>query len=180
MPQQDCGRSSITSFVCLFVVQIVLCQNNIHQQSHMNRVVTHELIHAFDHCRAHVDWFNNLKHLACSEVSANRHECIFTSVYSVSPNIRGFISVHLRHPWPLTSHIRSVHFGYRMIPLWPGLTVVAVGVVLSPMSESEPVANQWHRNVPEAHGRPQSSCRINQFIMSINNTLCNAHVYNRV
>nr|XP_014430695.1 mitochondrial inner membrane protease ATP23 homolog isoform X2 [Pelodiscus sinensis] len=47
--------------------QIVLCQNNIHQQSHMNRVVTHELIHAFDHCRAHVDWFKNVKHLACSE-----------------------------------------------------------------------------------------------------------------
>ncbi|XP_038833838.1 mitochondrial inner membrane protease ATP23 homolog isoform X2 [Salvelinus namaycush] len=49
---------------------IVLCQNNIHQQSHMNRVVTHELIHAFDHCRAHVDWFNNFKHLACSEIRA--------------------------------------------------------------------------------------------------------------
>ncbi|XP_028255051.1 mitochondrial inner membrane protease ATP23 homolog isoform X1 [Parambassis ranga] len=50
--------------------QIVLCQNNIHQQSHMNRVVTHELIHSFDHCRAHVDWFNNLRHLACSEIRA--------------------------------------------------------------------------------------------------------------
>ncbi|KAG7320205.1 hypothetical protein KOW79_016058 [Hemibagrus wyckioides] len=50
--------------------QIVLCQNNIHQQAHMNRVVTHELIHAFDHCRAHVDWFNNFKHLACSEIRA--------------------------------------------------------------------------------------------------------------
>lgn len=49
--------------------QIVLCQNNINQQSHMNRVVTHELIHAFDHCRAHVDWFNNYRHLACSEVN---------------------------------------------------------------------------------------------------------------
>ncbi|XP_043934757.1 mitochondrial inner membrane protease ATP23 homolog [Protopterus annectens] len=36
----------------------------------MNRVVTHELIHAFDHCRAHVDWFNNMKHLACSEIRA--------------------------------------------------------------------------------------------------------------
>ncbi|XP_028942746.1 mitochondrial inner membrane protease ATP23 homolog, partial [Antrostomus carolinensis] len=47
--------------------QIVLCQNNIRHQSHMNRVVTHELIHAFDHCRAHVDWFKNVKHLACSE-----------------------------------------------------------------------------------------------------------------
>lgn len=51
------------------LLQIVLCQNNIRQQSHMNRVVAHELIHAFDHCRAHVDWFKNVKHLACSEVS---------------------------------------------------------------------------------------------------------------
>lgn len=50
--------------------QIVLCQNNIQQQSHMNRVVTHELIHAFDHCRANVDWFNNYRHLACSEIRA--------------------------------------------------------------------------------------------------------------
>ncbi|KAL2309506.1 hypothetical protein Nmel_005707 [Mimus melanotis] len=52
--------------------QIVLCQNNIRQQSHMNRVVTHELIHAFDHCRAHVDWFKNVKHLACSEIAERR------------------------------------------------------------------------------------------------------------
>ncbi|XP_053318141.1 mitochondrial inner membrane protease ATP23 homolog [Spea bombifrons] len=50
--------------------EIVLCQNNIQNQSHMNRVVTHELIHAFDHCRAHVDWFNNVRHLACSEIRA--------------------------------------------------------------------------------------------------------------
>ncbi|XP_034499929.1 mitochondrial inner membrane protease ATP23 homolog isoform X3 [Ailuropoda melanoleuca] len=49
---------------------IVLCQNNIRNQSHMNRVVTHELVHAFDHCRAHVNWFTDLRHLACSEVRA--------------------------------------------------------------------------------------------------------------
>ncbi|KAM9704961.1 mitochondrial inner membrane protease ATP23 homolog isoform 2-T2 [Menidia menidia] len=49
---------------------IVLCQNNIHQQPHMTRVVTHELVHAFDHCRAHVHWFSDLRHLACSEVRA--------------------------------------------------------------------------------------------------------------
>ncbi|XP_032204706.1 mitochondrial inner membrane protease ATP23 homolog isoform X1 [Mustela erminea] len=47
--------------------QIVLCQNNIRNQAHMNRVVTHELIHAFDHCRAHVNWFTDVRHLACSE-----------------------------------------------------------------------------------------------------------------
>ncbi|XP_069908631.1 mitochondrial inner membrane protease ATP23 homolog isoform X5 [Oryctolagus cuniculus] len=47
--------------------QIVLCQNNIRSEAHMSRVVTHELIHAFDHCRAHVHWFSNVRHLACSE-----------------------------------------------------------------------------------------------------------------
>uniref|UniRef100_A0A3P8WID8 Mitochondrial inner membrane protease ATP23 n=2 Tax=Cynoglossus semilaevis TaxID=244447 RepID=A0A3P8WID8_CYNSE len=64
--------------------QIVLCQNNIHQQSHMNRVVTHELIHAFDHCRAHVDWFSNLKHLACSEIRAANlsGDCSFSNEVS--------------------------------------------------------------------------------------------------
>lgn len=58
------------------LLQIVLCQNNIRHQSHMNRVVAHELIHAFDHCRAHVDWFKNVKHLACSEVSSNDSDVI--------------------------------------------------------------------------------------------------------
>ncbi|XP_059181874.1 mitochondrial inner membrane protease ATP23 homolog [Centropristis striata] len=64
--------------------QIVLCQNNIHQQGHMNRVVTHELIHAFDHCRAHVDWFNNYRHLACSEIRAANlsGDCSFTNELS--------------------------------------------------------------------------------------------------
>ncbi|XP_028607966.1 mitochondrial inner membrane protease ATP23 homolog isoform X2 [Grammomys surdaster] len=50
--------------------QIVLCENNIRNQAHMGRVVTHELIHAFDHCRAHVQWFTNIRHLACSEIRA--------------------------------------------------------------------------------------------------------------
>lgn len=61
--------------------QIVLCQNNIQQQAHMNRVVTHELIHAFDHCRANVDWFNSYKHLACSEIRAANlsGDCSFTN-----------------------------------------------------------------------------------------------------
>ncbi|XP_072914823.1 mitochondrial inner membrane protease ATP23 homolog isoform X1 [Hemitrygon akajei] len=66
------------------ISQIVLCQNNIHQQQHMNRVVTHELIHTFDHCRAHVDWFHNIKHLACSEIRAANlsGECTFQNELS--------------------------------------------------------------------------------------------------
>uniref|UniRef100_A0A8C8RJJ3 Mitochondrial inner membrane protease ATP23 n=1 Tax=Pelusios castaneus TaxID=367368 RepID=A0A8C8RJJ3_9SAUR len=66
---EDCHKSVGGGFDAA-TSQIVLCQNNIRQQSYMNRVVTHELIHAFDHCRAHVDWFNNVKHLACSEIRA--------------------------------------------------------------------------------------------------------------
>ncbi|XP_068611441.1 mitochondrial inner membrane protease ATP23 homolog [Brachionichthys hirsutus] len=59
--------------------QIVLCQNSIHRQAHMTQVVTHELVHAFDHCRAKVDWFNSFRHLACSEIRAANlsGECSF-------------------------------------------------------------------------------------------------------
>lgn len=66
---EDCNGNVSGGFDAS-VSQIVLCQNNIRNQAHMNRVVTHELIHAFDHCRAHVNWFTNVRHLACSEVRA--------------------------------------------------------------------------------------------------------------
>lgn len=45
----------------------MLCQNRIPDQEWMDRTLAHELIHAFDHCRAKVDW-NNCEHHACSEV----------------------------------------------------------------------------------------------------------------
>ncbi len=41
----------------------------------MDDVLTHELIHAYDFCRAHVDW-NNLDHLACTEVHV--YTCCYT------------------------------------------------------------------------------------------------------
>ncbi|RDD44560.1 Mitochondrial inner membrane protease ATP23-like protein [Trichoplax sp. H2] len=49
--------------------QIVLCENTIYSPGCMKDVLTHELIHAYDHCRAHVDW-RNIHHLACSEIRA--------------------------------------------------------------------------------------------------------------
>ena len=59
--------------------QIVLCENNISSQGHMNDTLTHELIHTLDYCRAEVDW-NNLDHLACSEIRAANlsGECFFS------------------------------------------------------------------------------------------------------
>lgn len=50
-------------------VGIVLCENYIVMQKEANDVVTHELVHAFDHCRAKIDW-TNCRHHACSEVRA--------------------------------------------------------------------------------------------------------------
>eukprot|EP00003_Mantamonas_plastica_P018241 TRINITY_DN298_c0_g4_i2.p1 TRINITY_DN298_c0_g4~~TRINITY_DN298_c0_g4_i2.p1 ORF type:complete len:113 (+),score=0.07 TRINITY_DN298_c0_g4_i2:162-500(+) len=38
-------------------------------QEMVNEAITHELVHAYDHCRAEVDW-TNLEHHACSEVRA--------------------------------------------------------------------------------------------------------------
>uniref|UniRef100_UPI00398E9A42 mitochondrial inner membrane protease ATP23 homolog n=1 Tax=Pristiophorus japonicus TaxID=55135 RepID=UPI00398E9A42 len=80
---EDCDASVSGGFDAE-ISQIVLCQNNIHQQRHMNRVVTHELVHMFDHCRAHVDWFHNIKHLACSEIRAANlsGECTFVNELS--------------------------------------------------------------------------------------------------
>uniref|UniRef100_A0A671SAH0 Mitochondrial inner membrane protease ATP23 n=1 Tax=Sinocyclocheilus anshuiensis TaxID=1608454 RepID=A0A671SAH0_9TELE len=73
--------------------QIVLCQNNIHQQAHMNRVVTHELIHAFDHCRARVDWFSSFRHLACSESHAGIGVCFVSQVCVRSRALRSILVV---------------------------------------------------------------------------------------
>ena len=49
------------------VFQIVMCENNISNQTIMNQVMTHELIHAFDVCRVRYDK-ESLRHLACTEV----------------------------------------------------------------------------------------------------------------
>lgn len=44
----------------------------------MADTLTHELIHSYDYCRAHVDWSDD-KHLACSEIRAASlsGECFF-------------------------------------------------------------------------------------------------------
>ncbi|XP_069831983.1 mitochondrial inner membrane protease ATP23 homolog isoform X2 [Dendropsophus ebraccatus] len=50
--------------------EIVICQNNINDQTTMNKMLSHELIHAYDHCRAQVDFLTNIRHLACTEIRA--------------------------------------------------------------------------------------------------------------
>ncbi|KAL8233939.1 hypothetical protein R6Q59_020039 [Mikania micrantha] len=49
---------------------IVVCSNHLTIQDEVNQVVIHELIHAYDDCRAaNLDW-TNCAHHACSEIRA--------------------------------------------------------------------------------------------------------------
>lgn len=49
---------------------VVICHNHLASQEEINHALTHELIHAYDHCRAKdLDWCN-CEHHACSEVRA--------------------------------------------------------------------------------------------------------------
>ncbi|KAL0042550.1 hypothetical protein WJX79_003282 [Trebouxia sp. C0005] len=49
---------------------VVLCHNHLLSQKEVNHALTHELLHAYDHCRAaNVDW-HNCEHHACSEIRA--------------------------------------------------------------------------------------------------------------
>ena len=46
---------------------ILLCQNRIKSQVAMIKTLSHEMIHAFDDCRADIDWTDCVHH-ACTEV----------------------------------------------------------------------------------------------------------------
>ncbi|XP_010549758.1 PREDICTED: mitochondrial inner membrane protease ATP23-like [Tarenaya hassleriana] len=50
---------------------ITICSNHIAIQDEVNQVIKHELIHAYDECRAkNLEWLNCAHH-ACSEIRAN-------------------------------------------------------------------------------------------------------------
>ena len=56
-------------------LKVVVCEDILEKyadtlgQRHVDRTIIHELVHAYDHCRAKVDWLNCYHH-ACSEVRA--------------------------------------------------------------------------------------------------------------
>ncbi|XP_065656049.1 mitochondrial inner membrane protease ATP23 homolog isoform X2 [Hydra vulgaris] len=49
--------------------EVFICENNLSSQKKLNSILTHELIHAFDVCRAKYI-HSNLDHTACSEIRA--------------------------------------------------------------------------------------------------------------
>lgn len=48
---------------------ILICANEMKDQGHLEDTMAHEMVHAYDHLRFKVDWTNNLRHAACTEVT---------------------------------------------------------------------------------------------------------------
>ncbi|ODQ65264.1 putative metalloprotease of the mitochondrial inner membrane [Nadsonia fulvescens var. elongata DSM 6958] len=58
---------------------ILLCANRLGSKFQLEDTLAHEMVHAYDHCKFDVDWFD-LRHHACSEIRASSlsGECRFT------------------------------------------------------------------------------------------------------
>lgn len=67
--------------------QVVICQNNVASSGKMATILTHELIHMFDHCVNNTD-FKKPEHLACTEIRAIN----LTSCSLIDSFISGFVS----------------------------------------------------------------------------------------
>ncbi|KAI4282592.1 MAG: hypothetical protein L6R35_005362 [Caloplaca aegaea] len=50
---------------------IMLCANMVRDQGHLEDVLAHEMVHAYDHLRFKVQWNGNLRHAACTEIRAS-------------------------------------------------------------------------------------------------------------
>ncbi|KAL4581560.1 hypothetical protein LXL04_006083 [Taraxacum kok-saghyz] len=69
---------------------IVVCSNYMNIQDEVNQVVIHELIHAFDDCRAaNLDW-TNCAHHACSEIRAGH---LSGDCHYKRELLRGFVKI---------------------------------------------------------------------------------------
>lgn len=73
---------------------VIICHNHLASQEEINHALTHELIHAYDHCRAKdLDWCNCTHH-ACSEIRAASlsGDCNFKMEF-----LRGHYSIAKQH-----------------------------------------------------------------------------------
>ncbi|BFZ08630.1 hypothetical protein BsWGS_11669 [Bradybaena similaris] len=76
-------------------MQVVICQNTVQNRDVCCNVIAHELLHAFDSCRAKVD-FENLRHLACTEIrAANMFHCSLAAAFTSGEAT--FFNVKERH-----------------------------------------------------------------------------------
>ena len=74
--------------------EIYLCQENVSSLDHANTILSHELIHAIDMCRAKMDPLNNCMQLACTEVRAENLSGECNMMWEV---LRGKLDSYLGH-----------------------------------------------------------------------------------
>lgn len=75
--------------------QVVICENNATSKPMCCSVLAHEMIHAFDFCRAKLD-FKNIEHVACTEVrAAALMHCSFKT--ALAQSLASPIHVKQRH-----------------------------------------------------------------------------------
>lgn len=51
---------------------IQICANEMRDQGHLEDTLAHEMVHAYDHLRFKLDWTDNLRHAACTEVGLSK------------------------------------------------------------------------------------------------------------
>jgi hypothetical protein len=90
---------------------ILLCQNRFFSKRHMEDTLTHELVHAFDHCKFDVKW-NDLRHHACSEVGHGRDTWLGLRTSTAKPQLNALLlppsrSVRPTCPETAAGHGRS-------------------------------------------------------------------------
>uniref|UniRef100_A0A7S0II36 Mitochondrial inner membrane protease ATP23 n=1 Tax=Calcidiscus leptoporus TaxID=127549 RepID=A0A7S0II36_9EUKA len=69
-PEPGPGETAVAGGYMPATGSVVLCQEWVAQQtSEVPNTLAHELVHAYDDARAHMDWFN-LTHHACTEIRA--------------------------------------------------------------------------------------------------------------
>ena len=99
---EDCDKKhNIVGAFDSFNNQIVLCKNQLNgmqansKVASVQKTLSHELVHAYDHCRADVDFYHNPAHMMCSEIraAALSGECMF-SENIVASTLSGFQAYH--------------------------------------------------------------------------------------
>jgi len=70
LDQKTSSASSSSSSPLNYQPRIIMCENNMLETETFENTLVHELVHAYDQCRAKIDWSNCIHH-ACTEVRAS-------------------------------------------------------------------------------------------------------------
>ncbi|GAD98294.1 hypothetical protein NFIA_083300 [Paecilomyces variotii No. 5] len=60
---------------------IQICANEMRDQGHLEDTMAHEMVHAYDHLRFKLNWTDNLRHAACTEVLFPRKYALSIAIY---------------------------------------------------------------------------------------------------